>query len=267
MRQHLGAWPTLIRSVNITNHTCIEANCERPVQARQLCASHYSVWHRAQKKHTITCAHCGEVKNVGRPRMQYCNALCKQRGLLEIARGSDAMALHNAARAANTKPPRESMSPEELEAYWKAQRSPIRAAYEDQDWPGVIAAIKSRSSVTDDGCWEWLGQSKQGKKSGGRYASITWGKGKTRTFQVYRLALEAKHGKPLGKQAAHHTCANTICVNPEHLQPVTHAQNAAEMLARRYYESRIADLEAALQETQPDHPLLGEVGIPVALAA
>lgn len=159
------------------------------------------------------------------------------------------------------------MSAEEREAYWKAQRSPIRAAYEDKDWPGVIEGIKARSLITIDGCWEWQGQAKQGKKSGGRYASISWDKAKVKTYQVYRLALEAKHGKPLGKQAAHHMCANTICVNPEHLQPVTHAQNAAEMLARRYYESRIADLEAALMHAMPHHPLLNEIGTPQALSA
>lgn len=267
MRQHPEAWSTLIRSVNITKSTCTEPDCERKVLARAMCAPHYSVWHRAQKKHTVTCAHCGETKNVGRPRMQYCGSLCKQRGLLELARASEAMALHNATRTANAKPPRASMNAAELEAYWKVQRSPLRAAYEDQDWPGVIAAIKTRSLITTDGCWEWLGQAKQGKKSGGRYASISWGKTDVKSYQVYRLALEAKHGKPLGKQSAHHMCANTICVNPEHLQPVTHAQNAAEMLARRYYESRIADLELALQEARPEHPLLHEIGVPTRLSA
>lgn len=201
--------------------------------------------------------------------MQYCGNLCKQRGLLELARASEAMALHNAARTVNAKPKAGApvMSTEEREAYWKAQRSPIRAAYEDQDWPAVIEAIKAKSTITEEGCWEWQGQARQGKRSGGRYASISWGPGNGKTYQVYRLALEAKHGKPLGKQAAHHMCANTICVNPEHLQPVTHAQNAAEMMARRYYESRIADLEAALMQAMPHHPLLNEIGTIQALAA
>lgn len=232
-----------------------------------MCSSHYSTWYRAKKKHTITCAYCGETKGVSRPHMQYCDALCKQRGLLQIARASEGMAKHKAALAAKPKPARKTKSSEELEALWKSQRSPLRAAYEDQDWLAVIESIKARSQITDNGCWEWQGQTSKAKKSSGCYPVVSWGANKSKSYQVHRMSLEAKHGKPLGKQAAHHKCANTLCVNPKHLQPVTHAQNSAEMLARRYYESRIADLEQALSAAQPEHPLLNEIGVPVLRAA
>ena len=79
---------------------------------------------------------------------------------------------------------------------------------------------------------------------------------------VHRLSLEAHLAASLGSQPAHHKCANTTCVNPEHLQPVTHRENVAEMLARRYMEQRIRALESALHDVAPDHPMLSEVSIP-----
>ncbi|MDN5919384.1 MAG: HNH endonuclease [Pseudonocardia sp.] len=45
-------------------------------------------------------------------------------------------------------------------------------------------------------------------------------------------------------QYVHHRCANRMCVNPDHLQLTTARENTAEMLRRRYYEARIAALEA-----------------------
>ena len=83
-----------------------------------------------------------------------------------------------------------------------------------------------------------------------------------RGFQVHRLILQAKHGgKPLGVQAAHHVCANTLCINPEHLQPVTHRDNTAEMLARHTYLHRIAELEEALAQIDPNHPALDRIEV------
>jgi heme oxygenase len=70
-----------------------------------------------------------------------------------------------------------------------------------------------------------------------------------------------KHGASLGSQAAHHACANTTCVNPDHLQPVTHRENIAEMMARKAYVARIRELEAALTEIQPSHPLLSVIAV------
>lgn len=131
-------------------------------------------------------------------------------------------------------------------------RSPLRIAVDSKDHVTVISEIRLRSTITATGCWEWNG------RSSGGYPLIRIGK---RHVQVHRLALEAKHQAPLGSQAAHHMCANSRCVNPEHLQPVTHRDNVAEMLARRAYLSRIAELEHALRQLQPEHPLLGHVEV------
>ena len=52
---------------------------------------------------------------------------------------------------------------------------------------------------------------------------------------------------------------NTMCVNPDHLQPVTYRDNIAEMLARSSYISRIAELEKALADISPEHPILKRI--------
>lgn len=129
---------------------------------------------------------------------------------------------------------------------------PLRRALESGDGPAIIEEIRKRSDLDSRGCWVWRARLKDG------YPAIKVSK---KNLQAHRVSLEAKVGKPLGKQAAHHACANPACVNPEHLQPVTARENTAEMLARTYMESRITDLEAALALHDSDHPLLREVGV------
>ena len=76
------------------------------------------------------------------------------------------------------------------------------------------------------------------------------------------MAAELNAGKPLGSQPAHHKCGVPACVNPDHLVPVTHAENIGEMLARKYFVTRVRELEAALRELDEDHPLLKVIGVP-----
>lgn len=127
-------------------------------------------------------------------------------------------------------------------------RSPIRKAYEDRDYEGLLTAIKSDTKAVDD-CWEW-----QRSLDSYRYPVVKLGRKKV---YVHRLSVEAFRGGPLGSQQAHHTCANPPCVNPEHVIPVTAAENMVEMKARHSYLARIRELEDALAEVAPDHPALG----------
>jgi hypothetical protein len=133
--------------------------------------------------------------------------------------------------------------------------TPLRRALELGDCRATLDELRKRSDLNSNGCWVWRARLKDG------YPVIKVAK---KSLQAHRVSLEAKVGKPLGKQAAHHVCANPACVNPEHLQPVTARENVAEMLARTYMESRIADLESALALHDSDHPLLREVGVATA---
>ena len=128
------------------------------------------------------------------------------------------------------------------------RRSPLRKAYESKDRDAFIEAIRVECKRVDD-CWEWTRSIDTKGYPRVRIAG--------QRLSVHRLVVEIYHGKPLGTQQAHHTCANTVCVNPEHVIPVTTAENIAEMKARHSYIARIKELEDALAELDPTHPALG----------
>lgn len=185
-------------------------------------------------KKQVECAHCGVMCwtwHGGR----YCSRSCA--------------ATATARPVLKPKPAPKTRS--EREAVWRERRSDIRAGFEDRDWPRLSSGIKART-VADGDCWRWTGRIRDGYP----YVSIAG-----KWFYVHRLSLMAKHGADLGSQHAHHICANTQCVNPDHLQPVTHRENVAEMLARQSYLARIRELEAALSEFAPGHPLLAVVSV------
>jgi len=129
----------------------------------------------------------------------------------------------------------------------------FRSSFECGDYATFFQELKMRCVVDKKhGCWVWQRRLKNG------YPVQKWS---NKQVQVHRLSLEAKHGRPLGSQVAHHKCANSSCVNPNHLQPVTHRDNNAEMMQRRTYLDRIAELENALAEIDPSHPLLDVIEV------
>lgn len=127
-------------------------------------------------------------------------------------------------------------------------RSPLRRAIESGDGRAVIAEILA-STVPDGDCRLWTGRVKAARG----YAMVSLA---SRDVPVHRLVLEAKLGVPLGVLQAHHMCGVTRCVNPNHLQAVTQAENTGEMLARRSYEARIRELESVLRAVAPEHEVL-----------
>ena len=185
-------------------------------------------------KRQVKCAHCG-VKCWTWHKGRYCSRSC---ATLDHERPE-------------LKPKPIPKTQAELEAMWRAQRSPVRAAIEDGDPDLFFAALVAQANTTGD-CWVWPRLNRSG------YPTVRLGK---REVALHRVVLEIKHGAPLGSQHAHHICANAACVNPDHLQPITHRDNVAEMLARQSYLTRIRELEAALAEVRPNHPLLDVVTV------
>ena len=186
---------------------------------------------KARSTKTGTCAQCGaEYTGAGE---RFCSVQCSAKSTMK------------------PKPPRLSADrlADAAERRRIEQTSPLRAAYDAGDYAGVVDAIKARATRTVDGCWEWPSVTADG------YPVVTLGK-QRKKVPVHRLSLEAWMGVALGNQSAHHVCANTRCVNPEHLQPITHRENVAEMLARKAYVARIRELEDALALVAPNHPAL-----------
>ena len=89
-------------------------------------------------------------------------------------------------------------------------------------------------------CHLWTGYvSEQG------YGIVRW---KDKTLRAHRAAYEVANGPIPEASVIHHTCSTRNCINAKHLQAVTHAENTAEMLERRMYVNKIAELEKRLEK-------------------
>lgn len=75
--------------------------------------------------------------------------------------------------------------------------------------------------IQESGCWDWVGSVSSGTR-GMRYGHL-WvnGKHKRATRHLYELH---KGAIPFGFHLDH-LCRNTLCVNPDHLEPVTNTEN------------------------------------------
>lgn len=69
----------------------------------------------------------------------------------------------------------------------------------------------------DSGCWLWT----RGKDKDG-YASIYI---KPKMRKGHRLSYETYKGEIPGGLEIDHTCRNRACINPDHLEAVTHQEN------------------------------------------
>lgn len=99
--------------------------------------------------------------------------------------------------------------------------------------------LRERSEDQPNGCRIWTG------------GTTDRGYGRVSVCGVYvrvhRAAFEIANAVTLTPAIpVHHTCANRLCIKPEHLQVVTPAENTAEMLERRYYLNYIKELEDQL---------------------
>lgn len=70
-------------------------------------------------------------------------------------------------------------------------------------------------------CWEWAGPT-SGNGRGGDYARMCLD---GQTVAVHRVMFTNANGFIPGKKQIDHRCRNRRCVNPDHLEMVTHKQN------------------------------------------
>lgn len=82
---------------------------------------------------------------------------------------------------------------------------------------GVADLIRSKTIPSESGCWEWAGpRNERG------YGIISTEK---TTLFAHRLSLLAHGVKFSYEDDVDHLCRNRCCVNPDHLEPVTHLEN------------------------------------------
>ena len=81
-------------------------------------------------------------------------------------------------------------------------------------WPEIVDALADKIQFSD-GCWLWT-TGRAGKDQ--RYGNF---RGRTAHRAVYEAVVE-----PVPKHLQlDHLCKNTLCVNPDHLEPVTAREN------------------------------------------
>lgn len=82
----------------------------------------------------------------------------------------------------------------------------------------LIDRLIEKIDFSDD-CWCWTGAI-----SGG-YGTIGSGGKHGKVLKAHRAAYELAVGPIAPGLTLDHLCRNTRCVNPDHLEPVTHAEN------------------------------------------
>jgi hypothetical protein len=92
---------------------------------------------------------------------------------------------------------------------------------------------------SDCSCWFWTGnvvtnprykQHKYGQFTFNIKGRFGW---KSKSRAAHRIAYEAVHGPVPSGLELDHLCENKLCVNPEHLEPVTHQENVIRGFRRR----------------------------------
>lgn len=97
----------------------------------------------------------------------------------------------------------------------------------------IFARIRERVRLCPrSGCWIWTGPD-SGTGRGGGYPRFSLG---DRTVAVHRVMATHAFGYIHPKQQVDHRCRNRRCVNPEHLEVVTHRENQRRRDAARSCE-------------------------------
>lgn len=226
--------------------TCTIEGCDGKHQARGMCARHWSKWYRkmnpdrsrSRESETVsrTCTVCGETWRTRRKDAKFCSDECKGLHYIELGPRLCRLPVDHPVRAMMR----------------TDQRSELRKAFESGEWAIVLSELEAKAVKVDD-CWLWPAKVSKG------YATVRIA---SRSYGVHRLAASATAGRLIeSHKPVHHICAETLCYNPAHLQVVEPHENAAEMLERRYYRTRIAELEQALREVAPTHPLICRLAV------
>lgn len=94
----------------------------------------------------------------------------------------------------------------------------------------VMARVKKVWCVSlQSHCLEWTGPT-SGNGRGGDYPRMCLD---GQTVAVHRAMFTNRHGFIPGRKQIDHMCRNRRCVNPEHLEMVTHKQNQKRRDAAR----------------------------------
>lgn len=99
-------------------------------------------------------------------------------------------------------------------------------------------------------CWEW-----KGAQTPGGYGYLTaYG----RNWVAHRFFFERQGRKIPEGMDLDHLCRNRLCVNPDHLEPVTRATNIQRGDKARLDAEKVAEIRAS---DEPTSDLMGRFGV------
>jgi hypothetical protein len=110
---------------------------------------------------------------------------------------------------------------------------PDLAAIIARDMERILERIAAHL-ITSGGCWEY-----QGLITGGGYPGFNCdliGNGR-RVVYLHRLSYALFHGSDPGDLLIRHKCDNPKCINPDHLETGTHADNARDRADHRFKQA------------------------------
>lgn len=171
---------------NRSTSTCSVEDCDRPVVARGWCQKHYYRWQRN-----------GHLEIV---RKTYNGTTCDVDGCDRVAVGHGYCPTHYGR--------------------WKRHGDPTITKVQFPGGRGRPVEERFWEKVnvnTPSGCWEWLG-----KLNEDGYGSFYENK---IVHRAHRWSYESIVGPIPDGLEIDHLCRNRACVNPEHMEPVTHAEN------------------------------------------
>lgn len=200
---------------------CSVEGCERQASKRGWCSAHYSRWYRhgslelppraARKPSPIrTCS------------VEGCSAKHATHGFCWVHYGK--VKRYGDPLAPNLRVPNKVCSIEDcaskhfVHGLCKKHYSRWRNSGDPLDRPVRILAEECTARTTrlsDDVCWPWLDNLD-------RYGTVRW---EGRNIKAYRAVFMVTYGAIPKGMSVDHLCRRHGCVNPLHLQAVTHAEN------------------------------------------
>lgn len=112
--------------------------------------------------------------------------------------------------------------------------------------PAFKTSFEQKYRLNKSGCWVWLlSKDKDG------YGQVAVGLGKGRIKRAHRVSYELYTGEAIPEgMDIDHTCHIRRCVNPDHLEVVTHQENMKNL--RKTEDWQVSDEEFQRKKTTPE---------------
>lgn len=106
--------------------------------------------------------------------------------------------------------------------------------------PYTIDELKENTRIDANGCWNWLGDTRQGKANDPRGVLIHGGKRMAAHRVMFMLSKPIVNIDDL--LVCHH-CDNGLCINPDHLYAGTYTDNNRDTVRRGRYRNQYGPLK------------------------